>query len=183
MKAVGFSRNSSRISGCFCRYSCRVGWFSTHSSLLISEGSLRSCSAISGWLSRNRSMPASSRQVVSLSSGFWAVTVCPLTGVPIQNNIAKASSGANEARAYRRLVLLVAISTKPPVMSMWLTGGEVQPLCQTDSVRRHLGQTQRLAKTGWEFQDFRCMKFLHSGGKFAVQDRPWNNLSEQVRGE
>src|SRR5713101_1125583 len=59
MKALGFSLNSSRTSGCCCRYSCSAGWFSTHAVLLISEGSLRSCSAISGWLSRNRSMLAS----------------------------------------------------------------------------------------------------------------------------
>src|SRR6266568_68184 len=47
-ETVRVSVTSSRTPGCCCRYSCSAGCFSTNSSFFTSEGSLRSCSAISG---------------------------------------------------------------------------------------------------------------------------------------
>jgi hypothetical protein len=45
--------------------------------------------------------------------------------------------------------------------------------------QRHLGQVQQLAKKWPDFLDFRWMQNVHSGGKFAVQDRPGEILREK----
>jgi hypothetical protein len=98
--------------------------------------------------------------------------------VPVQNSIAKASNGANEARVYRRLDL-IALSTKTSC-DEHVAHSKVGAPALPNGCGAATSWAGSAACEKWpDFLDFRWMQNVHSGGKFAVQDRPGEILREK----
>src|SRR5215813_1500105 len=144
-------------------YSCNAGWLLTNSWLRTSEGSLRTCSAISACASMNMSKLAKSRMVVSLS-GFD----CARAGLPIQNRVARLNS-ASQRLGYGQLVGFM-------ICRFLLYGNlllRVQTPCQLQRGMAGNRTLKQLAlPTGSCSRENR-----HQGRKFAIQNQLEENLS------
>src|SRR5215471_3718910 len=120
MKAVGFSFTSSRTPGWFHKYFCRTGWSFRNCLLSSNEGSLRTCSAISRWLSRNSSKLASSFRVISLpgadrlSCGLGADEDCAPANVPAMKNTERPEVTGHFLKCAR-----IVFIRNPPLGENW----------------------------------------------------------------